>query len=90
MSVPTLPQMDCADAVERLWELLDADRPLHDDDRLTAHLAWCLRCCGELEFAEHLRAMLRERSQVAMPGEVRARLEAVIDGLLDDDQGAIR
>ena len=90
MSDPMAPHMACEEAVERLWELLDADRPRHDDDRLAAHLAWCLRCCGELEFAEHLRAMLRDRGQVEMPGEVRTRLEAVIDDLSDDDEGAIR
>ncbi len=89
MSEASTDHLACTEAVERLWKLLDADRPLHDDERLSAHLAWCLRCCGELEFAEHLRAMLRERGRVAIPSEVHARLEAVIDELADDDPEVI-
>lgn len=89
MTDPTMPHLACAEAVERLWELLDADQPVHDDARLSTHLAWCLRCCGELEFAEHLRAMLRDRGKVEIPAGARSRLEAVIDDL-SDDEGAIR
>lgn len=71
--------MSCSDAVEMLWELIDGD--LDDVNRaaLDRHLAWCLRCCGELEFARHLRRMLRERSHVTMPADVHGRLESFID-----------
>ena len=48
--------ISCGAAVERLWDFLDHE--LDDDDHraIEAHLAFCRRCCGELEFAKHLAA----------------------------------
>ena len=71
----------CAEAVRRLWEYLDAGLDDGDHAAVEAHLAWCLRCCGELEFARHLRELLRTRSAMALPGDVHQRLAAVIDDL---------
>lgn len=71
----------CAEAVRRLWGLLDGDLDTADRRALDDHLAWCLRCCGELAFAREMQAMLRERSRSELPGEVRSRLEGFIDAL---------
>lgn len=71
----------CAQAVERLWSMLDGDIAEVDRAALDQHLTWCLRCCGELAFAEHLRTMLRQRSQVTMPAGVQRRLGELIDDL---------
>lgn len=73
--------MGCRDAVRRLWEYLDQRLEDHDERALEDHLAFCLRCCGELAFARELRALLRDRSRAAIPGDVRERLESVIDDL---------
>lgn len=71
----------CGEAVRHLWEFLD--QGLGDDDRqaVEEHLAFCLRCCGELEFARELRRLLRSAGASGLPGEVRARLGRFIDGL---------
>jgi anti-sigma factor (TIGR02949 family) len=71
----------CREAVQRLWGYLDRDLDPVDEQALEEHLAFCLRCCGELEFAQRLRGMLRTRSSAEMPSDTRARLESVIDDL---------
>jgi hypothetical protein len=51
-----------------------------DDDRLDQHLAFCQRCCGELEFIKHLRELLAE--QAVDPRSVAIeRLEQFVEGL---------
>ena len=77
MSVPS----GCRDAVERLWEYLDHGLDETDERALEAHLAFCLRCCGELEFVRELQGLLRTRTSAPLPGDVRGRLESVIDDL---------
>jgi hypothetical protein len=45
------------------------------------HLAFCRRCCGELEFAEELRSFLASHAPDELPPDVRARLTATLDEL---------
>ncbi len=71
----------CREAVQRLWDYLDRDLTPVDEQALEEHLAFCLRCCGELEFARELRELLRTRTSAEMPPDVHGRLEAVIDDL---------
>jgi anti-sigma factor (TIGR02949 family) len=79
VAVPT----GCREAVERLWDYLDGRLDVGTHEAMEAHLAFCRRCCGELEFARELHRLLRSRSAVEVPDEARARLERVIDGLAD-------
>jgi anti-sigma factor (TIGR02949 family) len=79
----------CQEAVASLWEMVDGRLDELDQQRLDRHLAWCLRCCGELAFARELRGMLRDRSGVAVPHDVRRRLESVIDGLATPAGGEV-
>jgi anti-sigma factor (TIGR02949 family) len=80
----------CREAVQRLWGYLDQDLDPVDEQALEEHLAFCLRCCGELEFAQHLRGMLRTRTSAEMPPDTRVRLESVIDDLGDQPADARR
>lgn len=75
MAESTVP---CSEAVERLWSYLD--RALTEQERtaLEGHLAFCRRCCGELEFAKELRAFLAANNDDEVPAEVRARLERFV------------
>lgn len=75
----------CREAVHRLWRYLDRDLDDADERALEEHLAFCLRCCGELEFARELRGMLRRARPAELPDDVRGRLESVIDGLGDGE-----
>lgn len=71
----------CREAVSRLWRYLDDDLDDVDRQRVDQHLAWCLRCCGELEFARELRAVMVTGTEADIPDEVRTHLEAFIDQL---------
>lgn len=73
----------CAEAVQRLWEYLDGVVDEPDRGKVEEHLAFCRRCCGELEFAEELRALLAEPVAEELPADVEARLGATLDDLED-------
>jgi hypothetical protein len=45
------------------------------------HLAFCRRCCGEVEFAHELRRFLADHGNHVLPADVQARLEATLDTL---------
>ena len=76
----------CDEAVRRLWEFLDGGLDEHDHRRVEEHLAWCLRCCGEVAFARELQGSLRTRTEVTLPDGVRRRMERFIDGLGDETE----
>lgn len=71
----------CSDAVRALWEYLDRTLLPEDLAAVEAHLAFCRRCCGELEFARELRALLRSAEVEEVPAPVRERLERFLDDL---------
>ncbi len=73
--------MRCRDAVERLWAYLDDELDQTDHDAVEEHLRYCLRCCGEVEFARRLRGVLSTRSRPALPVDVHERLDGFIDQL---------
>ena len=73
--------ISCSEAVQRLWDYLENDVEAAERDRVEEHLAFCRRCCGELEFAEQLRGVLADAADVGIPSDVEARLTNVIDDL---------
>lgn len=71
----------CAEAVRQLWEYLEADLEESDRERVEEHLAFCRRCCGELEFAGELRQFLTTSTQADLPEPIEERLVTFIDEL---------
>ena len=71
----------CADAVKQLWEYLDGMIGETEREAIEGHLAFCRRCCGELEFAEELRGFLADHGNVDLPDDVRARLVGTLNEL---------
>lgn len=71
----------CSDAVRQLWEYLDQALSPKDQAKVEQHLAFCRRCCGELEFAKELRSFLASNDVEEIPPDVRKRLERFVDGL---------
>jgi mycothiol system anti-sigma-R factor len=71
----------CAEAVKQLWAYLDGVVEESQRELVEEHLAFCRRCCGELEFAEELRAFLASNAKDDLPADVRARLAATLDAL---------
>lgn len=74
-----MTRMRCGEALARLWDYLDGDLSAVDHDAVEEHLAFCLRCCGELEFAQELRHLLRTKGHDAIPPTVHTRLLAFLD-----------
>ncbi len=72
------PVMPCSEAVERLWEYLDRALSPEDQARLEQHLAFCRRCCGEMEFACELRAFLSDAAADEIPPDVWERLQGFV------------
>lgn len=71
----------CSEAVKQLWDYLDGVVDESQRGLIDEHLAFCRRCCGELEFAEELRAFLATHAEDRIPPDVRARLAATLDDL---------
>jgi mycothiol system anti-sigma-R factor len=77
----TEPSIGCSDAIRRLWDYLDETLAPEDQNLVEAHLAFCRRCCGELEFAKELRALLTSNAVDEIPVDVRERLERFMEEL---------
>lgn len=71
----------CSEAVRQLWDYLDHSLAPEDHARVQEHLAFCRKCCGELEFAKELRAFLASTEVDQIPLDVKARLQRFVDEL---------
>jgi anti-sigma factor (TIGR02949 family) len=68
----------CSDAVRQLWDYLDQAVSPEDAARVEGHLAFCRKCCGELEFAKELQAFLRSNEVEEIPPDVKEHLERLL------------
>lgn len=73
--------ISCAEAVRQLWEYLDGVVEGPDRARVEEHLAFCRRCCGEVEFVRELRSFLARPLSDELPADVHRRLIATLDDL---------
>jgi mycothiol system anti-sigma-R factor len=73
--------ISCSEAVNQLWAYLDGTVDQADRALVEQHLAWCRRCCGELEFARELRRVLARSARVDLPADVLRRLNQTLDEL---------
>jgi mycothiol system anti-sigma-R factor len=68
----------CSDAVRQLWQYLDNALSPEDQAKVDGHLAFCRRCCGELEFAKELQTFLASHEVEEIPAHVKERLERFV------------
>ena len=73
--------ISCSEAVEQLWEYLEQELSEVRRAEIEQHLAFCRRCCGELEFARELRGFLADAARPDLPPDVEARLTSFLDGI---------
>lgn len=78
----------CAEAVNQLWEYLDSALSPEDHHSVESHLAFCRRCCGELEFAKELQRLLASKTGTELPADVHRRLEGFLDALTAERRDA--
>lgn len=75
--------IDCTSAVRRLWNFIELELPEAERDEMDEHLAFCRRCCGEVEFAEELRTLLKDFARPGLPPDAAVRLGEFIDSIED-------
>lgn len=71
----------CSEAVGRLWDYLDNAISPEEEEQVEQHLAFCRKCCGEVEFAKELRAFLSSNAAGEVPPHVNDRLHRFIEEL---------
>lgn len=72
--------IDCREAVRRMWAYLDDELDARPVTEFEVHLETCQRCCGELEFHRHLRALVADDLNPEMPSDLRSRIETLLAG----------
>ena len=73
--------ISCGQAARQLWEYIEGAMDATQRDALEEHLSVCRRCCGEVEFAEELRAFLANHAELELPDDVKGRLTSLLDEL---------
>ncbi len=73
--------ISCTEAVRQLWEYLENELEATDREQVEQHLAFCRRCCGEVEFAEELRRFMASAARPELPDGVAERLTTTLDEL---------
>jgi anti-sigma factor (TIGR02949 family) len=76
--------ISCSEAVKQLWDYLEHDVTTRERDAVEEHLAFCRRCCGEMEFADELRGLLSSAAEAELPPDVERRLSRTLDDLGDE------
>ena len=65
---------NCSDALERLWEYLDAELDALDSDVVRAHLAECQGCLDEYDVEVVVKNLVRRGCQETAPDTLRVRI----------------
>ncbi len=81
--------ISCSEAVDQLWHYLEHELTDAKRAQVERHLAFCRRCCGELEFAEELRGFLEDAARPRLPDDVEGRLTSFLHDLESDATGEV-
>ncbi len=73
--------IDCTTAVTQLWDFVERELDAGDKANIEEHLAFCRRCCGEVEFVEELRSFLKDAARPGLPLDAEQRLGQFITDL---------
>jgi anti-sigma factor RsiW len=71
----------CSQAVRELWDYLDQRLSPEEQADVERHLAFCRRCCGEMEFAKELQGFLASHGADEIPPDVKEHLERLVEEL---------
>ncbi len=77
--------ISCSEAVEQLWHYIEHELAQEQRADIEEHLAFCRRCCGELEFAQELRRFLGDAARPELPQDVEGRLTSFLRDLEDGE-----
>ena len=65
---------NCADALDRLWEYLDAELGALDAETVRMHLAECEGCLQEYDVDVVVKTLVRRGCQESAPDSLRLRI----------------
>lgn len=67
-------EVDCGEALARLFEFIDAEIGELEGDRIRRHLADCEPCLSEYDVADHLKKLVRRSCTDVAPTELHVRI----------------
>lgn len=70
---------NCDEALERLYEYLDAELDQVTAAGVRAHLDECGGCSGGFDFERRLKSVVRDRLSEDVPDQVLERLRGVLE-----------
>lgn len=77
----TEEHIDCAQALARLFEFLDAELDEALGDRIREHLAECEDCLTEYDVSDHLKRLVQRSCHELAPAELHERIRAQLVAL---------
>jgi len=67
-------EVDCGEALARLFEFIDAEISELEGDQIRRHLADCEPCLSEYDVADHLKKLVRRSCTDVAPAELHLRI----------------
>jgi len=71
--------IDCRDALHRVYHFLDGELTQERRDQIARHLERCSPCLRVFGFETELRKLIANRCRDQVPDELRIRIAAAID-----------
>lgn len=66
--------VDCSEALARLFEFIDAEIDDASGDRIRRHLADCEPCLAEYDVSDHLKKLVRRSCSDVAPTDLHVRI----------------
>lgn len=73
-------ELNCEEALKRLFEFVDHELAGEEHDALERHLRRCRSCFSRAEFERQLKEKLRALGTDETPDSTRGRIKALIQG----------
>ncbi|MDQ2624057.1 MAG: mycothiol system anti-sigma-R factor [Actinomycetota bacterium] len=69
-----LERVDCAQAIDQLFEFLDSEMDHERGDLIRVHLASCESCFAEYDVVDHIKALVKRSCGERAPEELHVRI----------------
>jgi len=73
---PRGDRVDCAQAIDQLFEFLDAEIDDERGDLIRTHLASCEQCLAEYDVVDHIKALVKRSCGERAPEELHVRIRS--------------
>ena len=80
-------EVDCTEALARLFEFLDHEIDDLTGDRIRRHLADCEPCLAEYDVEDHVKAVVKRSCAESAPSSLHLRIRARLVELREQIEG---